>query len=161
MFYTPWSFLLAGAFAIATGAGQLQIETRTHTSTYDTHTHIYTCVYIYIKHVPDLHHKIKPQNFQMLGSSFQKKGFYNWYLAFGRSQARAMATTRRSSDVKNLFLSRKVQIFKRALWVLPPLSNSWIITIIWLFIALTRTPNIDCYWWGQYPICRVPLGPKP
>ena len=33
-------------------------------------------------------------------------------------------------------------------WVLPPLSNSWIITIIWLYIALNRTPNIDCYWVG-------------
>ena len=32
--------------------------------------------------------------------------------------------------------------------VLPPLSNSWIIIIIWLYIALHRTPNIDCYWGG-------------
>ena len=30
-------------------------------------------------------------------------------------------------------------------WVLPPLSNSWIITVLWLYIALNRTPNIDCY----------------
>ena len=29
-----------------------------------------------------------------------------------------------------------------------PLSNSWIINIIWLYIALNRTPNIDCYWGG-------------
>ena len=29
-----------------------------------------------------------------------------------------------------------------------PLSNSWIIIIIWLYIALKRTPNIDCYWVG-------------
>ena len=29
-----------------------------------------------------------------------------------------------------------------------PLSNSWIMTIIWLCIALNRTPNIDCYWGG-------------
>ena len=36
-------------------------------------------------------------------------------------------------------------------WVLPPLSNSWIIRIIWLYIALTRTPNIDCYWVGAVP----------
>ena len=37
-------------------------------------------------------------------------------------------------------------------WVLPPLSNSWIILIIWLYIALNRTPNMDCYWGGgQYP----------
>ena len=27
----------------------------------------------------------------------------------------------------------------------PPLSNSWITIIIWLYIALNRTPNIDCY----------------
>ena len=37
------------------------------------------------------------------------------------------------------------------LWILPPLSNSWIITIIWLYIALNRTPNIDCYWVGAVP----------
>ena len=35
--------------------------------------------------------------------------------------------------------------------VLPPLSNSWIRIILWLYIALNRTPNIDCYWGGQYP----------
>ena len=33
----------------------------------------------------------------------------------------------------------------------PPLSNSWIIIIIWLYIALNRTPNIDCYWVGAVP----------
>ena len=38
-------------------------------------------------------------------------------------------------------------------WLLPPLSNSWIILIIWFYIAPSRTPNIDCYWrGGQYPI---------
>ena len=36
-------------------------------------------------------------------------------------------------------------------WVLPPLSNSWIIVIIRLYIALNRTPNIDCYWAGAVP----------
>ena len=36
-------------------------------------------------------------------------------------------------------------------WVLPPLSNSWITIIIWLYIALNRTPNIDCYWVGAVP----------
>ena len=30
----------------------------------------------------------------------------------------------------------------------PPLGNSWRIIVIWLYIALTRTPNIDCYWGG-------------
>ena len=30
-------------------------------------------------------------------------------------------------------------------WVLPPLNNSWKISIIWLYIALNRNPNIDCY----------------
>ena len=36
-------------------------------------------------------------------------------------------------------------------WVLPPLSNSWIILIFitLLYIALNRTPNIDCYWGGS------------
>ena len=42
-------------------------------------------------------------------------------------------------------------VVKHQPWVLPPLSNSWIIIIIWLYIALDRTPNIDCYWGGQYP----------
>ena len=36
-------------------------------------------------------------------------------------------------------------------WVLPPLSNSWIINVISLYIALNRTPNIDCYWVGAVP----------
>ena len=36
-------------------------------------------------------------------------------------------------------------------WMLPPLSNSWITVIIWLYIALNRTPNIDCYWVGAVP----------
>ena len=36
-------------------------------------------------------------------------------------------------------------------WVLPPLTNSWIINRIWLYIALNRTPNIDCYWVGAAP----------
>ena len=43
-------------------------------------------------------------------------------------------------------------------WVLPPLSNSWILIIIRLYIALSRTPNIDCYLGGgggQYPRPRV------
>ena len=30
-------------------------------------------------------------------------------------------------------------------WALAALSNSWIIIILWLYIALNRTPNIDCY----------------
>ena len=46
-------------------------------------------------------------------------------------------------------------------WVLPPLSNSWIIIIVGLCIALNRTPNIDCYWGGDtqpkpYPSNRIP-----
>ena len=36
-------------------------------------------------------------------------------------------------------------------WVLPPFSNSWIIIIAGLFIALNRTPNIECYWVGAVP----------
>ena len=35
------------------------------------------------------------------------------------------------------------------------LSNSWIITIIWWYIALNRTPNIDCYWVGAVPKVNV------
>ena len=32
-----------------------------------------------------------------------------------------------------------------------PLSNSWIINIVRLYIALNGTPNIDCYWVGAVP----------
>ena len=35
--------------------------------------------------------------------------------------------------------------------VLPPLSNSSIILITWLYIALNRTLNIDCYWVRAVP----------
>ena len=35
--------------------------------------------------------------------------------------------------------------------VLSPLSSSWLINIIWLYMALHRTPNIDCYWVGAVP----------
>ena len=33
----------------------------------------------------------------------------------------------------------------------PPISNSRIINITWLYLALNRTPNIDCYWVGAVP----------
>ena len=36
-------------------------------------------------------------------------------------------------------------------WVLPPLSNSWIINIVWLYTALNRILHIDCYWVGAVP----------
>ena len=44
-----------------------------------------------------------------------------------------------------------------------PLSNSWIIIIIWLYIALNRTPNIDCYWVGAVPkvYSKARTNPKP
>ena len=42
-------------------------------------------------------------------------------------------------------------------WVLPPLSSSGIISTIWLYIALNRTPNIDCYWVGAVPKLLVCL----
>ena len=32
--------------------------------------------------------------------------------------------------------------------LVPPLSNSWIINMIWLYIDLNMTPSIDCYWVG-------------
>ena len=45
-------------------------------------------------------------------------------------------------------------------WILPPLSSSWIIIrIIWLHIALNRTPYIDCYWVGAVPkVCLAWVG---
>ena len=36
-------------------------------------------------------------------------------------------------------------------WILPPPIDSWIMIIIWLYIAFNRTPNIDCYWVGAVP----------
>ena len=37
-------------------------------------------------------------------------------------------------------------------WVLPPLTNSWIINIIiGLYIALNRTPKIHCFLVGALP----------
>ena len=36
-------------------------------------------------------------------------------------------------------------------WVLPPLTNSWIILLTWINTALNRTPNMDCYWVGAVP----------
>ena len=36
-------------------------------------------------------------------------------------------------------------------WVLPPLSNSWIMNIIWLYKALNRNPNMNCYRGGGVP----------
>ena len=43
------------------------------------------------------------------------------------------------------------EIFISVPWVLPHLSNSWIMAIIWLYIALNSTPDIDCYWLGAVP----------
>ena len=42
-------------------------------------------------------------------------------------------------------------LIKGSRWVLPPLSNSWMLIIIQLYIALNRTPNVDCYWGGAVP----------
>ena len=37
-------------------------------------------------------------------------------------------------------------------WILLPLSNSWIIMYnMVIYIALNRTPNMDCYWVGAVP----------
>ena len=36
-------------------------------------------------------------------------------------------------------------------WVLPPLCNSWILSVIWLYKALNVTPGIDCYRVGPVP----------
>ena len=44
-------------------------------------------------------------------------------------------------------------------WVLPPLSNNWIIFIISLCIALNMTPSIDCYWVGAVPNLNPELQP--
>ena len=43
--------------------------------------------------------------------------------------------------------SRGVQGVTFMLGTAPPRS-SWIMIILWVYIALNRTPNIDCYWGG-------------
>ena len=41
-------------------------------------------------------------------------------------------------------------ILNNSLWLYYTLgSNSWIRIIIWLYIALNRTPNKNCYWGGS------------
>ena len=66
------------------------------------------------------------------------------------SMATLFATSMNATAV-SLFHSGKAVLIKTMLWVLPPLSNSWIRSIIWLYIALNRTPSTDCYWGVQYP----------
>ena len=46
------------------------------------------------------------------------------------------------------FRAARTPLYEGLGWVLPPLGNSWIILRIWLYIALNRTPSIDCYWVG-------------
>ena len=42
----------------------------------------------------------------------------------------------------------------------PPLTNGWITNILWLYLALNRTPTIDCYWgWGSTQ-CSSPFSPN-
>ena len=53
----------------------------------------------------------------------------------------------KGSSQKWLLTSLNLQLNPKA-WVLPPLSNSWIRLTIWLYIALNKTPNMDCYWGG-------------
>ena len=36
-------------------------------------------------------------------------------------------------------------------WIPPPHSKGWIIIVIWLYIALNRTLNMDCDWVGPVP----------
>ena len=44
----------------------------------------------------------------------------------------------------------------RITWILPLLSNGWIIIVICLYIAINRIPNIDCYRGrGQYPTYNI------
>ena len=39
----------------------------------------------------------------------------------------------------------------KIVWILPPLSNSWILFIIWRYKALNNSPIIDCYCMGAVP----------
>ena len=53
--------------------------------------------------------------------------------------------------ISNLELINWVAVKELNLGYRPPLSNSWILIIIWLYIALNRIPNIDCFWEGAVP----------
>ena len=41
----------------------------------------------------------------------------------------------------------------------PPSVTVWIINMIWFYIALNRTPSIDCYWGGGSTQVRNSHGP--
>ena len=56
-----------------------------------------------------------------------------------------------SEGVRALKLVRTVWLLRVSSWVLSPLSNSSIKNILWLYITLNRTPNIDCHWVGAVP----------
>ena len=51
---------------------------------------------------------------------------------------------RRSAGVQGMLLLRIT-------WIRPPLSNSWVIFIIWIYGALNSSPNTDCYCMGAVP----------
>ena len=46
-------------------------------------------------------------------------------------------------------------------WVLYPFRSSWIIIVIWLFIALSMTPDIDCPRVEEIPNVGVRWTPHP
>ena len=47
----------------------------------------------------------------------------------------------------------QVELVEFKLGTAPPQYN-WIIILIWLYMALNRTPDIGCYW-GQHPKFKV------
>ena len=81
---------------------------------------------------------------------FQAAGFGAYLGVYRAQRVEAFSALSPTSNKMRNALSPKP-------WVLPPLRNSWRISIIWLYIALTRTPNIDCYWVGAVPNLN-PLG---
>ena len=43
-------------------------------------------------------------------------------------------------------------------WILPPLSNSWVIFRIWIYKALNSSPIVDCYCMEAVPKVSILKG---
>ena len=89
-----------------------------------------------------------------------KKSWRAGHVSCCREQARRAKRQRKSSSAPTVaIIHTRIAVCRMTtsstvmIWVLPPLSDRRIISMIWLYIALNRTPNIDCYWGGggQYP----------
>ena len=73
---------------------------------------------------------------------------YLWKLPHAVQVVTGYASRSKAPNSKSVILGLRVGF---RLWILPPLSNSWVIIKIWIYTALNRTTNIDCYCVGAVP----------